>query len=104
MKGYEQRLIEITRGLIIFDEIHLYDIHLIIDFILEMIKFLAEKFEVQFLFMSATFPDHLIGLLRSIIPDLELVFASDELKSALTRHQIFMHYTTTENQFNRIKQ
>jgi len=103
VKGYEQRLTEITRGLIIFDEIHLYDVNLI-GFILEMIKFLAEKFEVRFLFMSATFPDHLIGLLRSIIPDLELVFASDELKGVLTRHQIFIHQTTMENQFNRIKQ
>lgn len=89
-KGFEQRLTEMTRSLMIFDEIHVYDVTLI-GFLLEMIKFLSEKLEIKFLFMSATLPKHVKELFVEILPNIIELNASENLKKRLTRHRLIIY-------------
>lgn len=75
VKGWESQLSEMSGGLFIFDEIHVYDSH-IMALILKVIKNLS-KIDAKFLFLSATFPKFIRDKIRQILPDIK-EFAPDE--------------------------
>ncbi|UJS18810.1 MAG: CRISPR-associated helicase Cas3' [Candidatus Jettenia sp.] len=68
VKGWESQLSEMSGGLFIFDEIHVYDAH-ITALILKVVEYLA-KIEAKFLFLSATFPKFLREKIKAILPNI----------------------------------
>jgi CRISPR-associated endonuclease/helicase Cas3 len=71
VRGWESQITELTGGLFIFDEIHVYDAHTTA-LILKIIERLA-KLDAKFLFLSATFPAFLKRKIESIIPEIQHV-------------------------------
>ena len=68
VKGWESQLSEMSGGLFIFDEIHIYDAH-VTALILKVIERLTE-IDAKFLFLSATFPGFLKEKIREILPNI----------------------------------
>ncbi len=93
VKGWESQLSEMSGGLFIFDEIHVYDAH-VTALILKVIERLTE-IDAKFLFLSATFPGFLKEKIREILPNI-VEFGpqendTDGTKLLLTpRHKICM--------------
>lgn len=69
VKGWESQMSEMSGGLFIFDEIHVYDAH-ITALIMKVIEHLT-KIDAKFLFLSATFPKFLKQKIRAILPNIQ---------------------------------
>lgn len=76
VRGWESRIAEMSEGLFIFDEIHVYDSHTTA-LILGTIKHLA-KINAKFLFLSATFPKFLKRKIEEILPDIQHIFLNEQ--------------------------
>jgi len=100
---FEIGISEMTGGIFIFDEIHVYDAH-VTALIIEMVKTL-KNLGARLLFMSATFPPFLKELLSEAVSydvsaiSLETCNQDDWTKKFLTlaRHRIRLHDTPLEN-------
>lgn len=93
VKGWESQLSEMSGGLFIFDEIHVYDAH-VTALILKVIERLTE-IDAKFLFLSATFPRFLKEKIREFLPNIAEFGPqkndTDGIKLLLTpRHKISM--------------
>lgn len=91
IKGWESQLSEMSGGLFIFDEIHVYDAHTTA-LILKTIEYLSQL-DAKFIFLSATFPKFLKNKIRNILPAIqEYAFSEgieDDRKLLLTpRHRV----------------
>lgn len=75
VRGWESKIAEMSGGLFIFDEIHVYDAHTTA-LILGTIKQLA-KLDAKFLFLSATFPSFLKRKIEDIIPNMKNIFLDE---------------------------
>jgi CRISPR-associated endonuclease/helicase Cas3 len=76
VKGFEALLLELSGGLFIFDEIHVYEPH-IVALIARAVKELRQL-DARFLFMSATLPKFLRELLMQVAPGMPLVTLNDQ--------------------------
>ena len=63
IRGFERTITEMTDGLFIFDEIHAYSPKTVA-LIVEMSRFLKDKLNGRFLFMTATMPTFLKNLIK----------------------------------------
>lgn len=105
---FEIGISEMVGGLFIFDEIHAYDAHTV-GLIGEMVRFLKE-FGGRFLFMSATFPRFLKGLLQETLEEsvtewtLLATVGDTWTERFLTqaRHQLQWHDTFLEDMISEI--
>ncbi len=89
LKGFEQRIAEMTGGLFIFDEIHAYDAHNTA-LILEICKILKANFRAKFFIMSATLPKFLKAYFQNALEiENEITLPPEELLS-FTRHKLRM--------------
>ncbi|AKB85839.1 CRISPR-associated helicase/endonuclease Cas3 [Methanococcoides methylutens] len=87
VKGFEQRLAEMSNGLFIIDEIHAYDAHTTA-LILETFKILKTNYNANFLIMSATLPTFLKELFKKELKITnEIALNESELKE-FTRHKV----------------
>jgi len=66
LKHFEEAFLQYRNSLFIFDEIHCYDKNFLAEIIVGM-KYIGEKLNGRFLFMSATFPDFLKHFIRKYI-------------------------------------
>ena len=76
VKGFEASLVELSGGLFIFDEIHIYEPH-IVALIVRAVKELR-RLGARFLFMTATLPLFLRELLMEAVPEMPLVTLNDQ--------------------------
>jgi len=87
LKGFEQRIAEMTGGLFILDEIHAYDAHNTA-LILEICKVLKATFHAKFFIMSATLPKFLKAYFQEALEiENEIRLPPEELR-AFTRHKL----------------
>jgi len=87
LKGFEQRIAEMTGGLFILDEIHAYDAHNTA-LILEICKILKANFRATFFIMSATLPRFLKAYFQDALEiENEITLQPEELRS-FTRHKL----------------
>jgi len=87
LKGFEQRIAEMTGGLFILDEIHAYDAHNTA-LILEICKILKTTFHAKFFIMSATLPKFLkVYFQEGLEIENEITLPPEEL-SSFTRHKL----------------
>ncbi len=107
VKGWESQLSEMSGGLFIFDEIHVYDAH-VTALILKVIERLT-GIDAKFLFLSATFPRFLKEKIREFLPDI-VEFGpqendTDGVKLLLTpRHKICMLNGEITGHVNKIQE
>ncbi len=89
LKGFEQNISEMSKGLFIFDEIHSYDPRNTA-LILETCKFIKNELKGKILFMSATIPKFLKDIFsRELDIKDEIRMEPDELKN-IKRHKIII--------------
>ncbi|ACD89537.1 CRISPR-associated helicase Cas3 [Chlorobium limicola DSM 245] len=89
LKGFEQRIAEMTGGLFILDEIHAYDVHNTA-LILEICKILKKEFCAKFFIMSATLPKFLKMYFQDVLEiENEITLPPEELHS-FTRHKLLL--------------
>ena len=89
LKGFEQRIAEMTGGLFILDEIHAYDAHNTA-LILEICKILTTDFRAKFFIMSATLPKFLKAYFQDVLEiENEITLPLEELHS-FTRHKLLL--------------
>lgn len=89
LKGFEQNISEMAKGLFIFDEIHSYDPRNTA-LILETCKFIKNELEGEILFMSATIPKFLKDTFsRELNITDEIRMQPEELKK-IKRHKIII--------------
>lgn len=89
LKGFEQRIAEMTGGLFILDEIHAYDAHNTA-LILEICKILKTDFRAKFFIMSATLPKFLKAYFQDVLEiENEITLPLEELRS-FTRHKLLL--------------
>ncbi len=102
MPRFEIGVSEMVGGLFIFDEIHAYDVH-VVALILEMVQ-VIKKLGGRCLFMSATFPGFLKGLLKDALggEPTDFVLGESGLDEwareflAIARHRLRWRDTTLE--------
>jgi len=83
---YEMTFTELTKSLLIFDEIHAYEDN-IVGIILGMLEMLLKDYDVRVLIMSATLPSFLEELFLGILNPKKLLLERDE-QDAFTRHRV----------------
>lgn len=89
LKGFEQRIAEMTGGLFILDEIHAYDARNTA-LILEICKILKTDFRAKFFIMSATLPKFLKAYFQDVLDiENEITLPQEELDS-FTRHKLLL--------------
>lgn len=96
---FEIGLSELLGGLVIFDEIHAYDPHVVA--LIEICVSRLNALQVRFLFMTATFPDFLKDRLRKLLPDAPLLTVGNEDERdrrlmGTARHVLKMHDATLD--------
>ena len=96
VKGFEMGLSELTNSLIIIDEVHAYDAR-ITCLLLESLKFLKEKFNVDIFIMSATLPTFLKNLFEQELSIENLITLSNEELDSFTRHEVNVIDNSIEN-------
>ncbi len=103
VKGFEQRIAEMTNGLFIFDEIHAYDPRTTA-LIYCCIKELNEKYNAHFLIMSATLPDFLREMFSEILSvnftitlDNQEIDKYDRHKAVIINGTVFDHIDDIRN-------
>ncbi len=83
---YEMAFAELTKSLLIFDEIHAYEEN-IVGIMLGMLEKLLKDYDAKALIMSATLPSFLKELFLEILNPKKLLLGRDEL-DAFTRHRV----------------
>lgn len=90
IKGYEAQLVDYSRALFIFDEIHAYNPERLA-LVLEMMRWLREQLGARFLIMTATLPSVIREKLEVVLDKPQLIEASPELYAQSQRHQVHLH-------------
>lgn len=83
---FEMQISELTKSLIIFDEIHAYEKN-ILGIILAMIDILTNEYGAKVLVMSATLPSFLEDLFKEVLSPVELKMEKED-PDEFTRHKI----------------
>ncbi|WP_299526188.1 CRISPR-associated helicase Cas3' [uncultured Methanobrevibacter sp.] len=101
VKGFEMGLSELANSLLILDEIHAYDAR-VTCLLLESLKVLKNKFNVNIFIMSATLPSFLKDIFAQELGISNIIsLDSDELDS-FTRHKVNIIDNSIENYFENI--
>jgi CRISPR-associated endonuclease/helicase Cas3 len=87
LKGHEALWTDASKSLMIFDEIHAYD-PVRLGMILATVRHLSFELGVRCLIMSATLPDRLLHILRSLRPNSSHLSATAETFAQFRRHQV----------------
>ena len=87
LKGYEAMLADYAQAAFIFDEIHAYEPSRLA-MILETVRYLREKLNASFFFMSATLPSAVHGHIEEVLGEPEVLRASPDLFRSFTRHRV----------------
>ncbi|MGB9774571.1 MAG: CRISPR-associated helicase Cas3' [Bacteroidota bacterium] len=109
-KGWESMISEMSQGVFVFDEIHVYEPHTTA-MILRCVEYLS-KLGAKFLFMSATFPSFLKSKIQAILPLNEITLDSNDPeenkllrtprhKCCIVDGQIIDHYEMIESYLRR---
>ena len=96
VKGFEMGLSELTDSLIIIDEVHAYDVRTTC-LLLESLKFLKERFNVDIFIMSATLPTFLKNLFEEELSFDNLISLNNEELDKFTRHKVNVIDYSIEN-------
>ncbi|RME81319.1 MAG: CRISPR-associated helicase Cas3' [Planctomycetota bacterium] len=103
VKGFELQIAEMTGGLFIFDEIHVYNPHTTA-LIAEMVRYISQKLQGRFLIMSATLPRFLKQIFQEAlggeIPEIRL---DPEQLSQYTRHRVGIIEGSIEDCYQEIR-
>jgi len=87
LKGYEAMLADYAQAAFIFDEIHAYE-PARLAMILETVRYLREKLDATFFFMSATLPKVVYSRIQEVLGEPEVLRASPDLFRSFTRHRV----------------
>lgn len=87
IRGFEMQMVEMSKGLFIFDEIHAYDPHTTA-LILTMIERLRKDYDAQFCIMTATMPKFLKDMLSDVLEKPPQVEMEAEERDKYTRHRV----------------
>ena len=86
LKGFEQQLSEIVKGLIVVDEVHAYDVRTSA-LMLSMFRMMKYEFGCSFLIMSATIPSFLSEIYKEKLSiENEIKLPEEKLKSMIRHH------------------
>jgi CRISPR-associated endonuclease/helicase Cas3 len=87
LKGHEAIWTDASAGLMVFDEIHAYDLRRL-GMILASLRHMTRDLGIRALFMSATLPHCLHEVLRSLLPGCADIRATEETYLQFRRHQV----------------
>lgn len=102
IKGFEMGLSEMANSLLILDEIHAYDVHTT-SLLLEILKILKNKYDVDILIMSATLPTFLIKIFSDELNINNRISLNKKELDSFTRHEINLIPNTIEDNLYLIK-
>ena len=87
IRGFEMQMVEMSKGLFIFDEIHAYDPHTTA-LILTMIEQLRKDYDAQFCIMTATMPQFLKDMLSEVLDHPPQIEMASQERDKYTRHRV----------------
>ena len=96
VKGFEMGLSELTNSLLILDEIHAYDAR-VTCLLLESLKILKSKFDVDIFIMSATLPSFLKNLFSKELDISNFISLDSKELDSFTRHKVNIINNCIEN-------
>ena len=96
VKGFEMGLSELTDSLLILDEIHAYDAR-VTCLLLESLKILKNKFNVDIFIMSATLPSFLKNLFADELNISNFISLNSSELDSFTRHKVNIIDNCIEN-------
>ncbi len=90
VRGFETGFAELAGAMLIFDEIHAYDVQTFAQIVV-MLGWLTRHLKIRTTIMTATLPSFMLAELRNAIGiygDYETVKADDDLLATFTRHRV----------------
>lgn len=87
VKGFEMGFAELAGAMLIFDEIHAYDVQTFAQ-IVSSLKWLVDHLHVRVLIMTATLPSFMLKELRHAIGSSASIRASEQSLGQFTRHRV----------------
>ena len=87
IRGFEMQMAEMSQGLFIFDEIHVYDPHTTA-LILTMVERLRKNYDAKFCIMTATMPQFLKHKISEVLDEPRQVEMAAEERDKFTRHRV----------------
>ncbi|WP_028987754.1 CRISPR-associated helicase/endonuclease Cas3 [Thermicanus aegyptius] len=101
-KGYEAEIVRLSNNRIVVDEIHVYDV-VRTAMLIKAFGYLQREWGVEFLFMTATFPQLLQQVLQEELRFQALIKPASEFYQKVRRHHIhFIHRDLLDDESIRI--
>lgn len=102
VKGFEKGFTELAGAMLIFDEIHAYDVQTFAQ-IISSLKWLTKYLQIRVMIMTATLPSFMYKELQSAVGHSVLVKADHTLLEQFTRHRVQIAAGTIFDQLPVIK-
>ncbi|MBC8525742.1 MAG: CRISPR-associated helicase Cas3' [Candidatus Cloacimonetes bacterium] len=103
VKGYEMGLTNLAGAMLIFDEIHAYDVVTFAQ-IVTMLEYLTKSMKCRVLIMTATLPSFMVKELQKVLPENSIIKANNSFLESIQRHRIQIFEGNILEAINKLQQ